>query len=159
MPSSSRARFATGAAALLACLGPTIAHAQTAPAPAPAVHAVLRPNASLIMTGASIFAPLYLASALAAADSYETPDGTVNRRSHLFYPALGPWAVLGTASAGFDVLLVLDGLGQLGGLAMIVYGIATPTKVLVPDERPASRLDLVPLVGHGVSGAALVGAF
>jgi hypothetical protein len=133
-----------------------------APASAPAHRTVLRPSKPLIAGGGTLFATLYLASALAASDGYDSPDGTSNPRGSLWIPAVGPFIMLGhTSSAAADVFLVLDGLGQLGGLSMLIYGIATPKTVLVPADTTARKLDVVPLVGvgGGGSGAAVVGSF
>jgi hypothetical protein len=134
----------------------------TAPeaAPSPALRRVLRSSKALVAGGGSLFATLYLASALAAADGYDSPDGTSNPRGSLWIPAAGPFIMLGhTTSALADVFLVLDGLGQLGGLTMFVYGIATPKAILVPADTTTTKVDVVPLVGAGISGAALVGRF
>ena len=110
-----------------------------------------------------MFATLYFASALAASDGYNSPDGTSNPRGSLWIPGVGPFIMLGHSSSAIaDVFLVLDGLGQLGGLSMLVYGIATPTTVLVPADTTGRKLEVVPLVGAGgggVSGAAVVGSF
>jgi hypothetical protein len=127
-----------------------------------ATRAVLRPHKALIAGGGAVFASLYFASSLAAADGYDSPDGTSNPRGSLWIPVVGPFIMLGHTSSGLsDVFLVLDGLGQLGGLSMLVYGIATPDTVLVPADTTARKLDVVPLVGvrGGVSGAAVVGSF
>jgi len=148
----------------------SMAHADPAPeaapatapeaAPAPALRRVLRSSKALVAGGGSLFATLYLASALAASDGYDSPDGTSNPRGSLWIPAAGPFIMLGhTTSAVADVFLVLDGLGQLGGLTMFVYGIATPKAILVPADTTTTKVDVVPLVGAGISGAALVGRF
>jgi hypothetical protein len=129
-------------------------------APAPAVRPVLRPSKALIAGGGALFATLYLASSLAASDGYDTPDGSSNPRWSLWIPGAGPFIMLGQANSAIaDVFLVLDGLGQLGGLTALVYGIATPKTVLVPADTSTAKAHVVPLLGGGMSGAALVGSF
>jgi hypothetical protein len=143
---------------------PTPAPAPTpapTPAPAPAETSTkLHWSAPIIEAGGAVFTTLYIASSLAAADGYNSPDGTSNPRKWLWYPGVGPFVMLKDKySAVDDVLFVLDGLGQLGGIATFVYGIVTPTRVPAEPAPKAARFDVAPLVGPGVSGAAVVGSF
>jgi hypothetical protein len=110
--------------------------------------------------GASAFALLYFASSLAASSGYNSADGTTDPRGYLWIPVVGPFIVLGhTSSAISDVFLVLDGLGEAGGLAALFYGIASPRTVQVPADTKPAKIDVVPLLGGGRSGAAIVGSF
>ena len=112
-----------------------------------------------IAAGAMLFALPYLASTFAASDSYAQPADTSPAHGELWIPVVGPFIAL-DKSAGRDTALVIDGLAQAAGLALVVYAIATPTFVIVPDEhgdRP--KLTIAPLLGGGTTGAALVGAF
>lgn len=54
----------------------------------------------------------------------------------LYFPIVGPFAAIGTLNAdgGGAAILALDGIGQLGGAAMIVLGIVLPKKTLVRDS-------------------------
>jgi hypothetical protein len=121
---------------------------------------VLRWNATLIEAGGAVFSTAYVASSLAAADGYDSPDGTSNPRRWLWYPGVGPFIMLGQKNpAVADVFLVLDGLAQLGGVAAFVYGIATPVSVPAPPATKATKLDVAPVFGAGVTGAAVMGSF
>lgn len=80
--------------------------------------------------------------------------------SRLLVPVAGPF-LLGTSSSP---LLVLDGLTQIGGVAVALMGL-----VLMSNEKPALVLDDVqvgsvrlrvePSVGSGTAGALLGGTF
>jgi hypothetical protein len=169
-----RAAFVAIGAALL--MTSTSARAQTAPPTAPPAPASA-PSAStsgggakahasstrsvLVPIGASLFALPYLASAASAASAYGTDDGTSSSRAALWIPAVGPFIQMGSAgSAGAGVLLALDGLAQVGGLTMLVYGLASPPVFFAPsDDRSTPRISLVPLRASRASGAALFGIF
>jgi hypothetical protein len=64
------------------------------------------------------------------------------------------------SSAGAEALLALDGIAQIGGLTMFVYGLASP-KTSHAAGPTTSRVDLsiVPLLACGASGAWLVATF
>lgn len=54
----------------------------------------------------------------------------------------------------------VDGLAQLGGIAMIAYGLAVKHPVLVPNQTDSTfSFTPAPLVGNGRSGMGLVGRF
>jgi hypothetical protein len=182
----SLARPALLAAAAAALLGAEPAHAQTAPVTAPAkvevppspapagaaswhqgdpvpagYHPTHRVKKALVAGGASLFALPYLASSVVAASGYEADNGTVSARGFLWIPGAGPFIMMGgTSSAAADVLLVLDGLAQIGGLTLFVYGAASPETVLVPDDSEGkAKVSIAPLFTRGTCGAALVGTF
>jgi hypothetical protein len=177
VPGLSRALLAALAAASL--LGAGTARAQTAPPPAPTAppagagswhegdpvpagyHPARRVRKALVVGGASLFALPYLASSLVAASGYSSDSGTVSTRGLLWIPAAGPFVMLGrSTSAAADVLLVADGLAQIGGLTLFVYGLAAPTTVLAPnDGEGKARVSIAPLFTRGSFGAALVGRF
>jgi hypothetical protein len=174
---SSSRLWALAAAALLLTAAP--AHADP-PAPAgPAApldgawhegdpvptgyHVVRRYQEWLVATGASLFVASYLASAVAANTGYLTVGATVSARSNLWVPFAGPFIMLGdaTTTRATGALLVLDGLAQLGGATMFLYGLATPAKVLMKNEpaaRPAA-ISLGPLLARKTSGIMVNGTF
>jgi hypothetical protein len=136
------------------------AYAQTADAvplaPAPALH---RPRKEIVWAGASIFALSYLASAFSATTGYMADDGTMSARTPLWVPAVGPFVMMGsTSSAAADVVLAIDGLAQIGGLTMFVYGLRAPRAAHV-DTQSGPHVSVAPLVAHRVSGATLVLTF
>jgi hypothetical protein len=55
------------------------------------------------------------------------------------------------------MILALDGIGQAGGLAMLVAGLAAPKTVLVRQGDLEVRV--APMVAGGRSGLGLVGSF
>jgi hypothetical protein len=58
------------------------------------------------------------------------------------------------------VLLLIDGLSQSAGLGLIIWGFASPSQVLVPNQVASFRVVPVPmLLGRGAQGAGLVGSF
>lgn len=172
-----RAAFVAVASLLL---GSTTAQAQTAtmspplsattpapsepisPPPPPAPPAASpsklpHPNRELVWTGASLFALSYLASAISATTGYSTDDGLTSDRAVMWVPAVGPFVMMGTeTSASSEVLLALDGLAQIGGLTMFVYGLASSKPMhTTSDGRSALRLSVAPLVTRSASGATL----
>jgi hypothetical protein len=162
--------------ATMTCMAalPAPAHAQTAgaiPAATPASPAAasdpnVTPPASasprpLIWTGATLFTLSYIASAVGATTGYDDDAGTTSSRAVLWVPVVGPFVWMGsTSSAGWNILLALDGLTQIGGLTLFVYGIATsPRPTPVRSAPTALTLSVSPLVAPGASGAALFGTF
>lgn len=80
----------------------------------------------------------------------------------LYFPVLGPWLTLGIVhTAGspapfVDMLLVLDGLGQAAGLAMIISGAVGRS---VSSATAANDLRVAPLALRGGSGVQVSGRF
>ena len=65
-----------------------------------------------------------------------------------------------TGGAGWNALLAADGLAQIGGLALFVYGLTTPRPAAARSSNAvAPGLSISPFGGHGATGAILVGAF
>jgi hypothetical protein len=107
-------------------------------------------EAVLARAGASLFALAYLASALSAATGYESTSGTDTSRAALWIPAAGPFIMMGNVkAAGQDALLVLDGLSQVVGLTLLVYGL---------DAKPLA-VSVAPSTAHGAPGAAFFATF
>jgi hypothetical protein len=129
-------------------------------------HQVYGARSEIISLGATMFALPYLASALVATTGYPSDSASSSLRSDLWIPAAGPFIQIGnTHTAAGDVFLALDGLVQLGGIAVFVYGVATPTAVIVPDAPTpapapkAAQLSIAPFVTGRATGAAVVGTF
>jgi hypothetical protein len=121
---------------------------------------ISRPRAGAIVGGLVTFGSLYLISAVvAAAVQDDTRDS--GRLAWLYAPAVGPFieATRTSVTARFT-MLVLDGLLQTGAIALFVYGMAKPMKILVPDEYGRSRVTVRPLTfGKNSIGLGLVGSF
>jgi hypothetical protein len=115
----------------------------------------------LVLGGALLFVLPYVASSIAATTGYTTDDGTTSARGFLFIPAVGPFMMMGnTSSAAADVFLVLDGLAQVGGLTMFVYGLTLPKSVLAGgDPANTVQIAITPLLSRGASGATFVAKF
>jgi hypothetical protein len=83
----------------------------------------------------------------------------------LLVPVVGPFIELFEPGvAGFTrAVSAIDGFAQVGGLAMLIYGIASPTTVLVKGGEAsrggAFELSLAPVVGPGRQGMGVVGTF
>ena len=80
----------------------------------------------------------------------------------LYFPVLGPWLTLGVVHTSgspppfVDMLLVLDGLGQAAGLAMIIGGAVGRSVSTAPAKND---LQVIPLALRGGSGVLLSGRF
>jgi hypothetical protein len=78
----------------------------------------------------------------------------------LLVPAVGPFIAIPTlqpspAGIGF---LVIDGVIQSGGLAMLIVGIAVPKKVLIRNDAMGPSFTVTPMmVGRGTMGLGIVG--
>jgi hypothetical protein len=163
--------------ACAACVGvlavmtsaPPAARAQAPVAPPPPVAASAapsslpppRPRTPLVWAGASLFALSYVASAYSATTAYQANDGTTTSRTVMWVPLVGPFILLGsTHAAGNDALLVLDGLAQIGGLTLFVYGLTSTASVAAPREATRSAtISLAPLVDRRTAGASVTATF
>jgi hypothetical protein len=98
---------------------------------------VTRVRKGLIIAGAVTFGTTYILSALAGAVDHDTGNKELGG---LFVPCAGPFIAMGTLSsnnnlhAASSFILILDGIAQTGGLAMLVIGIAAPTTKLVRND-------------------------
>ncbi|GAC1363342.1 MAG: hypothetical protein NVSMB47_15150 [Polyangiales bacterium] len=108
----------------------------------------------LVVGGAVTFGVLYVLSVLVA-DTTKGFDSD-NLRS-LYIPAIGPFIALSKVQGGNGVL-ILDGIGQTGGLIMLIAGAAFPRHELVRNDILAD-VHVVPLLGSGLGGLGLAGAF
>ncbi len=124
-----------------------------------------RPRTGLIVGGAVTFGVLYFFSVLGAAIVHDANSavGSNDNADALFIPGVGPFLQMWkTTSATGNVLNVIDGLGQSGGLVMIYVGLTSPRRVLVRNDlaKPIKPLILpTPYVGQSSAGLGLVGQF
>jgi hypothetical protein len=134
-----------------------------APAPPASPPRPLVARRGFVIAGATILAISHGASVVAGAicSTVITCGGTTSHETWLFVPAIGPIVQFErTTSAAGNIVLGADILAQLGGIAMLTYGIAA--KVPAPDpETDAARLTLTlaPIAGAGRAGMTIVGWF
>jgi hypothetical protein len=131
----------------------------------PGYHPQQRVRGGLVGGGAGLFGALWLIDVIiAAADasikqdcnfSLTGADICTNHKATfwpLWIPVAGPFIAIGTT--GSDALgttfLVIDGLAQAGGVAMIIAGAMGHT-VLVRNDLGAPKLELKPMFGMGAT--------
>jgi hypothetical protein len=132
--------------------------------PPPGYHAESRIRGGLVLGGALLLAIPYVIGAGVAAGA----DGDGNRRlDGLYVPVVGPFIAIaqersfagdrndltGVGNAFGGALMIVDGILQVGGLAMVVVGVAAQKTVVVRD-RNAQALARWPAVAVGARGAA-----
>ncbi len=144
---------------------PLSAPAPFAPSPHPAPTTIWTPQKRFFASaGATAFVLPYLASAVAATTGYPQPDGDSTPRGVLWVPAVGPFIALGD---GYDALasffLVLDGVAQIGGLSLFVYGLALPAPTHADDDSSKhaqiTHVTVTPTMVHGAPGGAVAFTF
>ena len=150
------------------------------PAPRGQARYVKRPRVGLIVAGAITLGVTWSLSALAAATysapytdyyySYDTLGPSYASTSSslgdttalwpLYIPVLGPWIesgfLRGSGAAVGGALLAFDGLAQAGGLAMLIAGAVTHTRVAIYARN---NLQVNPLTLQGGSGILVSGRF
>jgi hypothetical protein len=133
---------------------------------APGYHWSTRPRRGLVIAGVIVFGSAYLLSMLLAplVSGFASFAGNTNTSvGALFVPGVGPFIEIGQSlGATASFYFALDGLAQLGGIAMIVAGLNVPKAVLVPNHYGAStgvQFSFVPIVAPGRQGLGLVGTF
>jgi hypothetical protein len=98
----------------------------------PGYHVSQHARKGMIAGGAALFGALYLISVLTAAgasDAGQSGDGS------LYIPGVGPFLQMATTGSSLgNVFLAIDGLGQCAGLAMFIYGFASPKLVLTRND-------------------------
>ncbi len=137
----------------------------------PGYHPSTRIRTGLVAGGATMFGATYLISLLVAAigqdscTAVSTMGGVqcTNDAAPLFIPVVGPFITMGNVrdSATADVFLVLDGLLQVGGIAMFIAGLAWPKTVLVRNDLGKNKIHVTPtpMLGQNMAGAGLIGTF
>jgi hypothetical protein len=128
----------------------------------PGYHESTRIRRGLVIGGAVLFGSTYLLTALVGA-ALSDCHCTTTSFGPLLVPGVGPFiemAQSGTASG--SLFLALDGLSQLGGIAMFIAGFAAPKTVLVQGavgSKGGLQLAFSPIVAPGQSGMGVVGSF
>jgi hypothetical protein len=124
----------------------------------PGYHVEEHARKGLIVGGAVLFGTTYLLSAISAAAVSDSNAATT--ANALYIPAVGPFIQMGqSTSATEGLFLALDGLCQVGGIAMFIGGLAAPNKELVRNDFGGLHLHLAPIVGKDKQGMGLVGTF
>ena len=130
-------------------------------------HVGTRLNKTLIIAGASTFGGSYLISVAGAAAArggetdvmYVPIVGPFILAGRIDFQRSGEFADLSNFFAGLGViLLVADGITQLGGATMLAVGLTHEKPALVRDNVPKSTMHVVPLtMANGTMGIGLVG--
>lgn len=136
-------------------------------------HLSSRIHKGLVIAGAVTFGTFYLISAGVAAaylddraqiaeDAPESAVSDAEAYAPLFVPLAGPFIALATVepTATGTMALVLDGVAQSAGLAMLIAGLALRSEVLVRNDLGSVRWTLAPtaVAGRG-AGLGIVGEF
>ena len=115
----------------------------------------------MIVGGAVLFASLWLISILTASAAADAANGGSNGDASLFVPAAGPFLQMAnTSSSTGNVFLAIDGIGQCAGIAMLIYGIASPRTFLLRNDLGFTQPLILPMkMGQDGYGAGLVAHF
>lgn len=123
-------------------------------------HPVNRTRTGLIVAGAVTFGSMYFITALVAAGNADAHSGGTNPAAALWIPGAGPFIQMTrTDSSTAGVFLAVDGIAQVGGLAMLVVGLTSPRTVLVRNDLGKVEITPIPIVSKDVMGAGVVGTF
>lgn len=123
----------------------------------PGYRVETRARKGLIVGGAVTFGVLYLLSAFTASVAVDSGDS--EEFGPLFIPVAGPFVAIGTTGAeGVGTFtLVLDGVGQAGGVAMFIAGMVTEEKFLLRNDQ--AKISVTPMmVGDSSFGLGLRGS-
>ena len=111
----------------------------------------------LVVGGAVTFGSVWLLNALVASVGIDINQG---QAWPLYIPILGPFIAMGTfqrVQAVDAFFLVLDGIVQAGGLAMLIAGIAAPRHQLVRNRYTSLLFPMPVSFGNGSAGIAFGG--
>jgi hypothetical protein len=128
----------------------------------PGYHPVERARKGLVIGGAVLFGVFWLISVLDAAGNADANQGQTNPAAAMYIPAAGPFIQMahGVGSSTEGVLLAIDGIAQAAGVAMFIYGLASPKVLLVRNDLSRPKILPTPmLMGQGGSGLGVVGRF
>jgi len=118
-----------------------------------------RISRGLVIAGASVFGAVYLANVVMVAYAGLGGIDPGPGPKWLYVPFAGPFVAIAEFEelpAEVGVLLAVDGLAQVGGLATFIAGLATKEKVLVRDDSATgTRIEVRPIFGPGAAGAHL----
>ena len=131
-------------------------------APPPGYHWNQKPRLGPIIAGASLLGATWALSALVGSMAYDLSTPHDSNYEWLLVPVAGPFVELThSKTAEGSVVLVIDGVAQFAGLALLVYGISSPVMHLERNE-PATSLRVVPVpmvFGRDSGGLGVVGTF
>jgi hypothetical protein len=117
-----------------------------------------RARKGLVIGGTVTAGALWVASALMATliSPFESSNDDI---TPLYIPVLGPFITMATANSegGATALLFIDGVGQAGGIAMLIAGVVAKKSVLVRQD--ILQLEIAPMVGTHRAGTVLRGRF
>ena len=137
----------------------------------PDAHLDDRPNLPLLITGPSLLGAAWLSSifgffaGIRCVDYFDcsSPSGW------LFVPVVGPWVALVGSDASerggvYQAVLVVDGLAQVGGLAMLAAGVlvrhpVVVTRMPVYGRETAPRWTVLPGAPGSQAGLSVSGQF
>ncbi|WP_437730034.1 hypothetical protein [Sorangium sp. So ce1335] len=125
----------------------------------PGYHPEARVRKGLVISGAIVFGTVYLFTAIGGADAvYRGSSGY----AALFVPCAGPFLTLATTRQDDleTMALVLDGLVQITGAALLLPGLLVPKTVLVRNDVGKPFVLPTPMsFGPSSAGLGLVGRF
>lgn len=123
-------------------------------------HVATKARRGLIIGGAVTFGSVYLLTTLTAA-AIESDDHSLvssgDSYTPLYIPVAGPFIAISTVNAegGGVFILLLDGIAQAAGVAMLIGGIASPATKLVRNDV---SWQVHPIVGGGTVGLGISGS-
>ncbi len=120
----------------------------------PYYHAESHARRGLVIGGAVTFGVLYLLSFTVA--NATSKDGRSHELDGLYVPGIGPFIAAANVHDSSGILLI-DGFGQIAGLAMFISGFAFPKTELVRNDLATVRI--IPRVSKDSSGISLMGTF
>jgi hypothetical protein len=121
----------------------------------PGYHPSTRIRKGPVIAGSIVFGVFYLFSTLVAAAATDANGHTTD--GALWVPGIGPFIQMGNTTSALGMwALGVDGLAQSGGLALLIYGIASPRTVLVRNDL---GLRVLPEAHPGGGGLRLVASF
>ena len=130
----------------------------------PGYHADTRIRKGLVIGGAILLGTMYIFSVLAGAAENDVSTAFGDDHDHgtfLFIPVLGPFLQIGKTDSDNSTgkaFLVIDGVAQAAGAAMLIGGIVAPKTVLIRNDL--ATISVVPMkVGAAGSGVGFVGKF
>lgn len=123
----------------------------------PGYHPTTRIRKGFVIAGSILFGVFYFFSSLTAAVGADANSGSGNPLASLWIPGVGPFFQMANTSTSLgNFVLAWDGITQCGGLAMLIYGLASPRTVLVRNDL---GLNVLPTLDRGGGGLRLVGSF
>jgi hypothetical protein len=120
-------------------------------------HKATKPRLGLVIGGAVLFGVTWLCSAAGGGIASAAGD---TKADLMLIPVAGPFALIPSGSATGDFFLVLDGIAQAGGIAMLVAGLAAPKTVALRNDLSKLRIMPTPMTfGANSAGMGFVGKF